>query len=125
MGALDELFKDQTERDHAEKVSGPLADMLGGGGMNDILAKLGGGGFGDTVKSWIGKGANLPISADQIKSALGSGPLASLAAKAGISPDQVSSVLAKLLPHAVDKATPTGEAPVAGETKSFHEIFKR
>jgi uncharacterized protein YidB (DUF937 family) len=128
MGALDDLFPDATEKDHASKVSGPLAELLGNGGINDVLGKLGGSGFGDTVKSWIGKGANLPISADQIKSALGSGPLAALAAKAGISSDQVSSVLAKLLPHAVDQATPDGKAP-APDTKvdaaAFHNIFKR
>jgi len=128
MGALDDLFQNATEKLHAEKLAGPLSDMLGGGGVHDILGKLTSGGLGDAVKSWVGSGANLPVSADQIKSALGSGPLASLAEKAGISQDQVSSVLAKLLPHAVDKATPSGQPPAPDhkpDSAAFMALFKK
>ncbi len=35
------------------------------GGLNAIVAKLQQSGFGDQVKSWIGNGQNLPITADQ------------------------------------------------------------
>src|ERR1051325_6839625 len=44
------------------------------GGLNAIVAKLEQAGFGDQVKSWIGTGQNLPISADQLRQGGGSWP---------------------------------------------------
>ncbi len=112
MSAFDDLFANATDREHASKVAGPLSEMLGGGGAHELLGKLSSGGLADAVKSWVGTGpTKLPVSADQIKNALGSGPLAELAAKAGISSDQVSSALATLLPHAIDHMTPDGKPP--------------
>ena len=35
------------------------------GGLQGLLAKLQSGGLGDAVQSWIGRGQNLPVSADQ------------------------------------------------------------
>jgi uncharacterized protein YidB (DUF937 family) len=97
--------------DHLKKVAGPLQDMLSGGGVHDVLGKLHAAGLGEQVQSWVGKGANLPVSPDQIKSALGSGPVQSIMAKVGLSEDQVTGALAKLLPHAVDHMTPDGKPP--------------
>jgi uncharacterized protein YidB (DUF937 family) len=53
-------------------------------------------------------GANLPITADQIHQVLGSDTLKQLAAKAGVSIDDISQKLAHALPQAVDKLTPAG-----------------
>jgi len=102
---------DAVDPAHASKFAGPLGDMLGGGGLSDILGKLTGGGLGDTVKSWIGTGANLPISADSLTSILGTGFIGSLAAKVGLTHDQTSGVLAKVLPKVIDQLTPGGHAP--------------
>ena len=47
-----------------------LGEVLGTGGqgqggtLSSIVAKLEHAGFGDQVKSWIGNGQNLPITAD-------------------------------------------------------------
>jgi uncharacterized protein YidB (DUF937 family) len=59
----------------------------------------------------VSTGKNLPISADQIKQGLGSGPLAQLAGKAGLSSDAASNHLASLLPNVIDKLTPDGRIP--------------
>jgi uncharacterized protein YidB (DUF937 family) len=40
------------------------------GGLDGIIQKLEDSGLGDQLSSWIGKGDNLPVSADQIKGAL-------------------------------------------------------
>jgi uncharacterized protein YidB (DUF937 family) len=37
------------------------------GGLNAIVAKLQQAGLGDQVKSWIGNGQNLPITAEQLQ----------------------------------------------------------
>jgi uncharacterized protein YidB (DUF937 family) len=83
----------------------------GQGGLNAIVAKLEQAGFGDQVKSWIGNGQNLPITADQLKQVLGSDVVRQLAAKYNIPVDQLSAVLAQQLPLAVDHASPDGKLP--------------
>ena len=59
----------------------------------------------------MGTGQNLPITAQQIQQVLGSNTIKDLAAKAGISTDEVSSHLTQLLPTIVDKLTPNGQIP--------------
>ncbi|MBK9034800.1 MAG: DUF937 domain-containing protein [Myxococcales bacterium] len=93
------------------KVAGALGDLLKGGGAADIVSKLGQHGLGDIASSWVGLGKNLPISADQISKVLGSGAIASIASKLGISTERATHSLAEVLPHAIDHMTPTGEPP--------------
>jgi uncharacterized protein YidB (DUF937 family) len=81
------------------------------GGLNAIVAKLQQAGFGDQVKSWIGNGQNLPITAEQLQQALGSDTAKQLAARFNIPLDQLGPVLAQLLPKAVDNASPNGHLP--------------
>jgi uncharacterized protein YidB (DUF937 family) len=78
------------------------------GNLQGLVDQLQQGGLGDQVKSWLGNGANLQITPEQIQSALGSGQLAQLAEKFGVSPDTVSKLLADHLPAVVDQASPDG-----------------
>ncbi len=79
------------------------------GGLNGVLDKFKQGGLSDLATSWVGTGANLPISAGQISSVLGSGAIAEMAAKIGITPEILSSQIAQHLPSVIDKMTPNGE----------------
>lgn len=79
------------------------------GGLTGVLDKFKEGGLGDLAASWVGKGANLPISAEQISSVIGNGAIAEMAAKFGISPDTLSAQIAEHLPTVIDKMTPDGE----------------
>ena len=81
----------------------------GNGGISGVLDKFKAGGLGDAAASWVGKGENLPVSADQISSVLGSGAIAEMAAKFGIDPATLSAQIAEHLPTVVDKMTPNGE----------------
>ena len=92
-------------------VLGEVMGSGGQGGLNAIVAKLEQAGFGDQVKSWIGTGQNLPISADQLRQVLGSDVARQLAAKYNIPVDQLSEILAQQLPKAVDHASPDGKLP--------------
>src|SRR6201985_3437983 len=77
-----------------------LKEVLGDGsqgGLSAIVAKLQQAGFGDQVKSWIGNGQDLPITADQLRQALGSDTAKQLAARFNIPLDQLSQVLAQVL----------------------------
>ena len=78
------------------------------GGLAGVLDKFKSGGLAEQAASWVGTGANLPVSADQISSVLGNGAVAEMAAKLGISPEALSAQIAEHLPTVVDKMTPNG-----------------
>jgi uncharacterized protein YidB (DUF937 family) len=78
------------------------------GGLEGVLGKLKESGLAEQAASWVGTGANLPVNADQITSALGSGQIAEMAAKFGIDPADLSAKIAEHLPTVVDKLTPNG-----------------
>src|SRR5258708_31821563 len=80
MGILDSLensaaFKGALGQLEAAVVPIVLSEVLGNGsqgGLSAIVAKLQQAGLGDQVKSWIGNGQNLPITAEQLQQVLGS-----------------------------------------------------
>jgi uncharacterized protein YidB (DUF937 family) len=119
MGILDSLenspaFRGVLGQLEAAVVPVVLSEVLGNGsqgGLNAIVAKLEQGGFGEQVKSWIGNGQNLPITADQLQQVLGRDTVKQLAARFNIPVDQLAKVLAQQLPTAVDQASPDGKLP--------------
>jgi uncharacterized protein YidB (DUF937 family) len=81
------------------------------GGIQGVVNEFEKTGYGQQVKSWIGNGPNLPITAEQVQQVLGSDKVKELGAKFGLPVDKVSDLLAQYLPAAIDKATPEGEVP--------------
>lgn len=84
------------------------------GGLGGLVDKFNQAGLGNVVSSWIGSGQNLPISADQLQSVLGSDAVAGIAAKLGINPADAMGQLSTMLPSLVDKLTPNGQTPAGG-----------
>jgi uncharacterized protein YidB (DUF937 family) len=78
------------------------------GDLSGIVAKLQQGGLGDQVATWLGSGANLPVSADQLRSALGNQQVRELAQQLGLPVDAALNVLSAHLPNLVDQASPNG-----------------
>ncbi|WP_453976968.1 YidB family protein [Brevundimonas sp. Marseille-Q4549] len=90
--------------------AGGVGDLLRGqGGVGGLVEKFNQAGLADVVGSWIGTGANANISAEQITAVIGHGPLADIAAKMGVTPQQAGETLAGLLPEAIDRLTPGGQ----------------
>ena len=85
------------------------------GGLQGLVQTFEQQGAGGVIQSWIGNGANQPVSSEALQNILGSGALGDLAGKLGVSPEQASSVLARVLPHVVNHATPDGEVPQSGQ----------
>ncbi|AJY43468.1 DUF937 domain-containing protein [Burkholderia humptydooensis] len=85
------------------------------GGLNGLIEKFKAGGAGDVIGSWVGTGENQPISPETLQNVLGSDTVGALAQKVGIDPQQVSGLLAQVLPHVVNGATPNGEVPANGQ----------
>lgn len=84
------------------------------GGLEGLLAKLQAGGLGEAAQSWVGMGANQPVSPDALDSALGPDLMGVLGGLLGGNGQQASSVLAQVLPGLVDQLTPQGRVPEAG-----------
>jgi uncharacterized protein YidB (DUF937 family) len=80
------------------------------GGIQGIVAQLEQQGLGGTVRSWVGTGPNQPISPDQVHQAFGADTVKALAAKLGMSPEDLAAKLSTVLPQAIDKLTPGGVA---------------
>lgn len=119
MGILDSLENNPALRSAlgqlgAAVLPAVLNEVLGShnqGGLSAIVAKLQQAGLGDQVKSWLGNGQNLPISADRLRAVLGSDTVRQLAARYNIPVDQLGQILAQELPKAVDQASPDGRLP--------------
>jgi uncharacterized protein YidB (DUF937 family) len=95
----------------AQALPAVLSKVLGKtdlGDVNGLLQKLQQGGLGNQVSSWLGSGTNLPVSADQLKAALGNEQLQQLAGALGLPVDKILGVLAQHLPAAVDQMSPKG-----------------
>jgi len=80
--------------------------------------------WADLISSWISTGENLPINADQIREVLGNETISNLAAKAGISTDDLSAKLSEYLPGVIDKLTPDGSLPEGGLLEKGLDFLK-
>lgn len=92
------------------------------GGLNGLVEKFKAGGAGDIIGSWVGNGENQPISSDTLQNVLGSDTVNALASKVGIDPSQASGLLAQVLPHVVNGATPNGEVPAGGQVDTSNVL---
>ena len=110
MGMFDGLLGGVVGAEMATVVNGLIQKH---GGVQGIVSQLQSQGLGNTVQSWVGTGANEPVTGDQVHAALGSDMIAQLAAKVGMTPEDLSAKLAQVLPGAIDKLTPNGTVPPA------------
>lgn len=88
------------------------------GGVQGLLQRLQSHGMGAQADSWVSTGPNQMLSAEQIGSALGSGPIADFAQRLGISPQQAAGIAAVLLPIIISQLTPNGRAQEADSNLS-------
>lgn len=84
------------------------------GGLGGLLEQFQRGGLGDVASSWVSTGQNLPISADQLTSVLGSDVIGQLARSAGMDHGSAAGALTQLLPQLIDGLTPNGQLPQQG-----------
>ena len=110
MGLLDGLIGGVVGAGLAAAVNGLIEKH---GGVAGLVTELQTKGLGPAVQSWISTGPNQPVSGDQIHQALGPDLLKELAAKVGMSPEDLAQKLAQVLPQAIDKITPNGAVPPA------------
>jgi uncharacterized protein YidB (DUF937 family) len=88
-----------------------VASMLMNGGLKKLLARLQAQGKGAQADSWVGRGANQPLGAADVREAMDDEELDRIAQQLGVSKDEAAEALAQVLPDVVDQATPEGELP--------------
>jgi uncharacterized protein YidB (DUF937 family) len=79
------------------------------GGLGGALEKLQGSGLGAEADSWVGTGANMAVSGDQLQQAFGG--LGDIASQLGLSQSQAGSAMAQILPELINQLTPNGKLP--------------
>jgi uncharacterized protein YidB (DUF937 family) len=78
------------------------------GDLNGLFAQLQQGGVGAQVQSWLGNGANMPITADQLKAALGNSQVQDIGRYLGLPVDAALNMLSQHLPNVIDQASKNG-----------------
>ncbi len=102
-----------------------LSSVLGGGqsggasggmagGLGGLLSQFQQAGLGNIAQSWIGNGANQPVSPQQLQNVFGENQVQDMANQAGMPKGDFLSQLSQHLPHAVDQMTPNGQVSDEG-----------
>ena len=109
-----QLLRDQLGGDFdINAVADALKGLLGEQGGELDLAGLAGrfaqsGELGNILGSWLGDGANAPISASSLMDVLGSDRVSAFAGELGVNSDTAAEGLAAVVPQMLDKASSGG-----------------
>lgn len=124
-------LRDLMQDRHPAGPNGDPRETSSQGGIMDNLRSLAGGagaggmmgGLGELfdrfakphqqakVQSWVQHGPNAALSPSELEEALDEDTIAELAAKTGLSRDELLQRLSSTLPDAVDQVTPDGQFP--------------
>ena len=91
-----------------QQIPGGIAGALGG-----LVSHMQANGAGNVANSWVGSGANLPITGAQLSQVLGPDLMSKITTSTGMSADQITSQLSAVLPQIVNHLTPNGQLPKA------------
>jgi uncharacterized protein YidB (DUF937 family) len=113
MGLLDELnlggALGQIEAAAAPALLNALLAKTQFGDLNGLVNKLQQSGLGPQVQSWLGNGANMPVTADQLKAVLGNAQIQEMARHLGLPVDAALNLLSQHLPNVIDQASKNGQ----------------
>ncbi len=107
-----ETSSSQATGSNFTQIASALLEQVGG--VSGLVKSFERNGISGIMESWIGAGANQPISTEQIGKVFGAEKLAALASKFGLTPDTLQEKLSQFLPKAVDNGTPDGKLPNNG-----------
>ncbi|HEY1316791.1 MAG TPA: YidB family protein [Gaiella sp.] len=88
-----------------------IAKLVKSGGLSKMVSGAQASGLSAQADSWVGSGANAPVSGQEVRGVVGDDTVSELARNAGISEDQAADVLARVVPQVVNGLTPDGQLP--------------
>ncbi len=111
-GILSSVLGGGQQNDQQQGGAGMGGAGMGGmaGGLGGLLSQFQNAGLGHIAQSWIGNGANQPVSPDQLQNVFGQEQVQNMANQAGMEQGDFLSQLSQHLPAAVDRMTPGGQA---------------
>jgi len=109
LGGMLEGALGQIESGAAPSLINALLARTQFGDLNGLVTQLQQGGLQKQVQSWLGPGANAPITADQLKAVLGNSQVQEIARHLGLPVDSALNMLAQHLPNVVDQASRSGQ----------------
>lgn len=83
------------------------------GGVGGLMQKFRANGLGEKVESWIGPGGKHPLTAEEVEKVFGKDHINQIASKFGMSAEDASAKLAKVLPTIMSKLGSGGAAAAA------------
>jgi uncharacterized protein YidB (DUF937 family) len=109
---LEDLFKPSSS-------GGPTTQGVVGalltGGMMDLVRQFQGAGKAATVDSWVERGSNKALSAQELSEVMTEEQIAFLTQRTGLSRQELLAGLSERLPLVVDELTPEGRLPTKEE----------
>jgi len=105
-------------------LAGVLRTIFGGGpvpgnvlsrGVDNTVRDLEQSGHGEIARSWVGRGANRPITPQKLESALGEHAIRDLMERTGMEREELLETLSEHLPRVIDHLTPEGRIPTEQE----------
>jgi uncharacterized protein YidB (DUF937 family) len=105
-------------------LAGVLRTIFGGGsvpgnvlsrGVDHTVRDLEQSGQGEIARSWVGSGANRPITPGKLEAALGEDAIRDLMQQTGMEREELLAALSEHLPRVIDHLTPEGRIPTEQE----------
>ncbi len=94
---------------------GPVPGNVLSRGVDHTVRDLEQSGHGEIARSWVGRGANQPISPQKLEAALGEGAIKDLMERTGMEREELLEALSEHLPRVIDHLTPEGRIPTEQE----------
>ncbi|RQP24532.1 YidB family protein [Piscinibacter terrae] len=114
IGALSGVRSTSGSGDMLNVVLQMLANDGEGIGIDGLVERFKDSGMSSVLESWIARGSNLPISAEDLQRVLGTETVEEIAQQAGLSRRVTADRLSQMLPFVIDKLTPHGRLPANG-----------
>src|SRR5262245_47939152 len=111
LGAILSSLASGNQAQSGNLLTAAMSMLQQNGGLGNVLEMFRGSGLGAQADSWVGTGANMALSGDQLQQVFGGSALGSIASQLGISSGQASSAMAQILPELVNQLTPNGQLP--------------
>jgi uncharacterized protein YidB (DUF937 family) len=116
--------RQEARDDQPGGLAGVLRTIFGGGpvpgpvlrrGLDNTVRDLEQNGQGEIARSWVGRGANRPITTQQLEAALGEDAIRDLMQQTGMEREELLETLREHLPRVIDHLTPEGRIPTEQE----------
>ncbi len=95
------------------------------GGLAGMMQAFQQGGLGHLFQSWVGTGANLPVTPDQLRNALGADWISRITQATGLPQSEIESHLSTLLPQIVNHLSPGGQLPQGDLGGALAQVAQR